>query len=177
MTSFHYWRTCARVSPRSWNNMLRLTITTRSKQLWAMKASTILMPTTCMMEPCIEWCLTSCGCASTRTDDGEDQSRSDQMGEVTQHIRQVWILHRVWYRSTHTTQWQVQWLAILPRTEGRHVFRWNQEIYWEEWYHRQSKRDEYTKTHMWSCTSSKVSCTLFTSSTGHSTGISCHSHS
>ena len=26
------------------------------------------------------------GCASTRTGNGEDQSKSDQMGEVTQHI-------------------------------------------------------------------------------------------
>ena len=35
------------------------------------------------------------GCASTRTGDGEDQSRSDQMGEIIQDIPHVWVLHQM----------------------------------------------------------------------------------
>ena len=34
------------------------------------------------------------------------------MDEVTQHIRQVWILHRVQYRNTHTTSQQIKWPSI-----------------------------------------------------------------
>ena len=98
------------------------------------------------------------------------------MGEITQHIWQIQILYRMWYWNTHTTPWQVHWSSILFDTEGRYVFRWNQEIYWEEWYHGQSERIEYTKTHMWSCTSSIVSRTLLSPSTGYSTRISGHSH-
>ena len=55
-----------------------------------------------------------------RRGDGEDQSKSDQMGEITQHIRQLWILHRMWYRTIHTTPWQVQWPSI-------HSFRYRRQ--------------------------------------------------
>ena len=40
---------------------------------------------------------------ATRTGDGEDQSKSDQMDGITHDIRQVWVLYRVRYRNTHTT--------------------------------------------------------------------------
>ena len=49
------WRTFEEESFKSCNDMLRLILTTRSKQLRARKASTILMQTTCMVESCIEW--------------------------------------------------------------------------------------------------------------------------
>ena len=42
------------------------------------------------------------------------------VGEITQHIWQVRILHRVWYRNTHTTPWQIQWSSI-------HSFRYRRK--------------------------------------------------
>ena len=143
-----------------------------------MKAFIISMQITCMVELYIEWCLMSWWVyLSDENKWWRNQSKSNQMGEIIQHIWHVQILHRVWYPITHTTPWQIQWPAIFSNTEGRYVFRWNQEIWWKEQYHRQSERIEYTKTHIWSCTSLKVSCSLLSPAIGHSLGISGHSHS
>ena len=116
------------------------------------------------------------GCIWATRSDGEDQSWSEWMGTITQDVRQVRILHRVWYRGTSGTPWQVQWSAILPRTEGGHVLWWNQEVRSEERHRGQSERGEYTEAHLRSCTSSKVSRTLLSVAIGSSTGISRNSH-
>ena len=56
MTPFDYWRTFEDRSLRSWNDMLRSTLVKAGRQLRAVRASIILMQTTCMEESFIEWC-------------------------------------------------------------------------------------------------------------------------
>ena len=59
MTSCDCWRTCVEASHKLWNSMPRSTLTTSSNQLLSVKAFIISMPTICIVEPCIEWCLTN----------------------------------------------------------------------------------------------------------------------
>ena len=142
-----------------------------------MKAFIISMPTICMMEPCIEWCLTSWWVC---------------LNENRWWRRWIEIRSNGWNHSTHLTNTDTSSSVISKHPHNsmtssmtfhsslnrrQACTQRNQEEYWEEWHHGQSERNEYTKTHMWSCASPKVSCSLFTPSPWHSTGISCHLHS
>lgn len=64
-------------------------------------------------------------------------------------------IHWIWYRSTYTTLRQIQWSTFLFWTKDRYIFRWNQEILWEEWDHGQDEWLKYKEIDIWPRTQKK----------------------
>ena len=129
------------------------------------------------LEPCIEWCLMSWWMC---------------LNENRWWRRSIEIRSNRWNHSTHLTSMDTSSNVISKHTHNSMIssmtflfFQYRRQVCTQmesrdmlkritSW---TSERTEYTEAHLWSCTSLKVSSPLLTPSTGHTTGISCHSHS
>ena len=143
-----------------------------------MKASIISKQTTCMVDPCIEWCLTSWWMClnKNRWWRRSIEIRSNEWSHWS-HLTNTDTSSNVISKHPHNSMTNSMIFHSFQYRRQTCTLMESRDMLREERHCGQSERGEHTKAHIWSCTSSKVFCLLFIPSIGYSTGILSHSHS